>query len=147
MFYERRVKKNLEQILVNNVMNCLPDFKKSFKHEIQRLDMDDSFTEKEMEVVFSELYQKLLAEIERNFFRFMQNAPPAVSTRYDLLLINPDACGYPLSESESLSVGALYCLGYYAFTGKKADSVVASKLNHILHHYIDEVLHELDGEI
>lgn len=133
--------KKIETLISNCTLNNL----NWFKDEIRCKMKDENINEEDFEKFFMGIHSQLIGRIVNDVSNFIKGNPPNIFTRYNLALMSPSICGYDFHD-ENMSLGILYCIVYYAYTGKKANSVTASKQNHILHAYTTQILKELDDE-
>ena len=132
--------KKIETLIENSILNNLDWFKSEVKCKILNQDL----SEKD-ELIFMCVHKQLIENIVIDVTNFMKGNPPNIYTKYTLTMTSPSICGYDFFNEE-MSLGILYCVVYYAYTGKKAKSVTASKQNHILYAYTNKVFKELDDE-
>lgn len=134
--------KNIDKLVENSIANNIEWYKKELKEKI----LSGITEEKDCEKINLELHSQLIAKIVVSVSAFMSTSPFSISTKYRLTLLSPSICGYDF-HGEPMSLAILYCIVYYAYTGKKAKIFNATKQNHILHAYLEKSLKEIDDEI
>lgn len=133
--------KKIETLFENTISNNMQYFMGLIKDVIAK-HPEESITEEEYMEIHAALIQNIVVDITN----FMKGNPFSIFTKYQMYMMSPSIVE-PFFAGEPMSAAILYCIVYYAYTGKKAKSVIATKQNHVLHAYTTRALHEIDEEL
>ncbi len=108
----------------------------------------NSFSNDQWKTIYSNCADEYLNRVMDRLVGILRGMDSSAEMRWKLAMGSPALAGVPdgAIDMVPLPAGVVYCLFYYAVTGKKAKYKYATQHNHIFHDYIDSALKELAEE-